>query len=416
MERLQIIGERPLYGTVDISGMKNSAVAILIATVLVQDCCIIENVPKISDVEVTVEILRRMGAQVTWIAEDTLEIDTSAAELPQNCDLLVRKMRASYYLLGACLGRFGHCEMTYPGGCDFGTRPIDQHLKALSVLGATCECEQGRILLTVKEELLGGEISFDVISVGATINALLASACAKGKTVLKNAAREPHVQDLERFLVACGTQIDGVGESTVTVSGAMRLHGCRFRISDDMIEAGTYLIATAACGGDVCISMDDTQTLNALLSVLEGMGATVDQKKQVVRLRRSGTLYPIQVVTEAYPGFPTDLQPQIGVLMAITQGESRLYERVWKNRFQYVNELRKMGALVKTAGECATFLGTTLHGADVVAQDLRAGAAMLIAGLVANGRTTISNIYHIERGYTNIIEKVSSLGAQISKG
>lgn len=415
MERLHVMGERPLYGTVKISGMKNSAVAVLIATVLVRDCCIIENVPRISDVQVTLEILKQMGAQITWVAEDTLKIDTTDALPPQNCDLLVQKMRASYYLLGACLGRFGRCEIPYPGGCDFGTRPIDQHLKAFSSLGAACECDKGRILLNAREGLLGNEIFFDVVSVGATINALLAAVCATGRTHLTQAAREPHVQDLERFLVTCGAQIEGIGESTVTVYGKNDLHGCRFRISDDMIEAGTYLIATAACSGDICVSMDDTRPLDAVLCVLEKMGATVDQKKQAIRLRRWGELCPVEVITEVYPGFPTDLQPQIGALMAITPGESHLYECVWENRFQYLSELSKMGAKVNRIGNCATFLGAPLHGAEVVAQDLRAGAAMLIAGLVASGKTVISDIYHIERGYTNIIEKLSTLGAQISK-
>ncbi len=415
MERLLIKGGRPLYGTVATSGMKNSAVAILFATILTEDRCIIENVPSIMDVTVAIKLLEEMGARVSKLDETTVEVDTREVCQAPKSDCLVRKMRASYYLLGAELGRFGACEISYPGGCDFGQRPIDQHLKAFCALGAECNQEEGYIKIKSEKALQGAKIDFDVVSVGATVNALLAAVTAQGTTVLSHAAKEPHVQDLERFLLACGAKMDGIGTDTVTIVGGEKLHGCRFRISDDMIEAGTYLIAAAACGGDVCVTMDSTSVLAALIEVLRAMGVSLDQTESTLRLRQSGILRPISVVTGPYPAFPTDLQPQIGVLMAITMGESRLYERVWASRFQYLTELRKMGAQVKVEGDCATFYGVPLYGAEVSAQDLRAGAAMLIAGLCAQGKTILSDLHHIERGYANLLEKFSSLGAEIEK-
>ncbi len=414
MQRLLIEGGRPLYGCVPISGMKNSAVAVLYATVLIKEECIIENIPKIMDVYTVIESLKSLGAVVEWISEDTISVNCRTLRDTHVPECWICGIRASYYLLGGLLGRFGYCEIAYPGGCDFGKRPIDQHMRAFSAFGADCEQEKGYIKVEAKEALHGATITFDVISVGATVNALLVASSIVQETVLEQVAIEPHVQDLMKFLCACGVKIKLEGR-TLRIRGGEQLHGCRFRISPDMIEAGTFLIAATACGGDVCCTALEPSHLSALCKVLSKMGANIDLASTQIRIRREGTVYATSVTTGAYPAFPTDLQPQIGVLMSIAHGESRLYEKVWSDRFRYLPELQKMGAVVKQEGDCAIFNGTRLYGAPVEATDLRAGAALVIAGLCAQGKTQISNLAYIERGYVALSEKLKNIGANIEK-
>ena len=390
-EKLVINGGKPLTGEIEISGMKNSAVAIIFGTILTEDKCVIENLPDISDVSDSLAILSSIGAKVKRINKTTYEIDTKKIRAGASPYELVRKMRASYYILGAELGRFGKAHAAYPGGCDFGSRPIDQHIKGFEALGAKIDVESAYIDADASETgLKGANIYMDCVTVGATINIMLAACRAKGTTYIDNAAREPHVVDLANFLNASGAVIP------------------------DMIEAGTFMVAAAATRGDCLITNIIPKHVESISAKLAEMGVTVEEFDDSIRIAHKGPLNKISVKTLPYPGFPTDMNPQMCVIMCLANGVSMLSEGVWDNRFRYTEELRLMGAEIKVDGKLAVIEGPTeFSAAPVKAVDLRAGAAMIIAGLVANGKTEIENIHHIQRGYENIVEKLRKAGADI---
>ncbi len=413
MEKYIVTGGRKLSGAVEISGMKNSAVAIIFGTILCRDVCVIENVPQIQDVNLSLEILRSMGVSVKMINKNTVEIDSTNMDLDLVPYDLVRKMRASYYLLGAELGRCGRAYTGFPGGCDFGVRPIDQHIKGFEELGATVSVEGGYIEAKYPEgKSKGASVYLDVISVGATINIMLAAVCTSGTTVIENAAKEPHVVDTANFLNSCGADVKGAGTDVIKIKGVERLHGCSYAIIPDMIEAGTYMAMAAATGSTVTINNVIPKHLESITAKLEEMGVEIEELDESVIVRAPEKLSKAIVKTQPYPGFPTDMQPQICVLQCLADGLSLLSENVWDNRFRYVDELRRMGAKIKVEGKTAMIEGPVkLSAARVKAVDLRAGAAMIVAALAANGTTEIENIYSIQRGYEDIEEKLLSLGA-----
>lgn len=417
MDKIVIKGNKPLYGDIEVSGMKNSAVAILFGTILTADKCVLHNLPMISDVTASFEILRKVGATVTEIDKTTYEIDTTGVNPGIAPYELVRKMRASYYILGAELGRFGRARAAYPGGCEIGARPIDQHIKAFEALGATVSIQDGGYVNIETEggALKGSPIYMDIVSVGATINAILAASCVKGVTVIENAAREPHVVDLANFLNACGADIVGAGTDTVKIRGVERLHGVSYDIIPDMIEAGTFMIAAAATKGELMIHNVIPKHLESVTAKLIEMGVEVEEYDDAVRVRYVGPFEGINVKTLPYPGFPTDMNPQMGVLMTLASTKSTMREGVWDNRFKYTDELCRMGAKIQvTDGKAADFDGNAkLCGAPVTACDLRAGAALIIAGLAATGVTEIDNIKYIQRGYEDIVGKLQGVGADI---
>lgn len=415
VDKFVINGGNRLYGEISIGGAKNAAVAIIPAIILAGDVCRLENLPNISDVAVISRILQEMGATVTRINKNTVEIDprriaTCVAEYD-----LVRNMRGSYYLLGALLGRFNHAKVPMPGGCYFGVRPIDQHLKGFEALGAVCGVENGMVTLDA-ENLTGGHIYLDMASVGATINIMLAAVKAKGTTVIENAAREPHVVDLANFLNSLGADVRGAGTSIIKVHGVEELHGTTYSIIPDQIEAGTYMAAVAATGGDVLITNVTPKHLESITAKLAEMGAEIIAGDDSVRVRREKPITHCNIKTMPHPGLPTDMQPQLAVVLSVAPGTSIVTESVWDSRFQYVDELRKMGAVVSVDGKVAVFQGVDhLEGAPVRATDLRAGAAMVIAALMAHGTTEIENIHFIERGYEDIVGKLSGVGADIRR-
>jgi UDP-N-acetylglucosamine 1-carboxyvinyltransferase len=415
MEKFVINGGKPLTGEIEISGMKNSAVAIIFGTILTEDKCIIENLPDISDVADSLAILASIGAKIKRVGKTTYEIDTRKIKPGSSPYELVRKMRASYYILGAELGRFGKAHAAYPGGCDFGTRPIDQHIKGFEALGSKIDVESAYIDVDATEHgLTGANIYMDCVTVGATINIMLAACRAKGITVIDNAAREPHVVDLANFLNASGANITGAGTDVIKIKGVEKLHGVTYAVIPDMIEAGTFMVAAAATGGNCLITNIIPKHVESISAKLIEMGVDVEEFDDSIRISRNGPLNKISVKTLPYPGFPTDMNPQMCVLMCLANGVSTLSEGVWDNRFRYVEELKLMGAKIKVDGKLAVIEGgTVFSAAPVKAVDLRAGAAMIIAGLVANGRTEIENIYHIQRGYENIAEKLRGAGADI---
>ena len=419
MDRFVVNGGKALCGRIEVGGMKNAAVAIIFATILNEDECIIRNLPDISDVADGFAILEKMGADVERLDKTTYRVDTKNVVCGSSPYDYVRKMRASYYILGAELGRFGKAHTAYPGGCDFGVRPIDQHIKGFSALGAnvtTVESDQSFIDCVSDGRLVGNTIYMDVVSVGATINIMLAASRAKGVTIIENAAREPHIVDLANFLNASGAMISGAGTDTIKIKGVEKLKGTDYTIIPDMIEAGTYMIAAAATGGDLTITNVIPKHLDSISAKLLEMGAEVEEFDEAVRVKSTGKLTGIDVKTLPYPGFPTDMNPQMGVLMCIAQGTSVMREGVWDNRFRYVEELKLMGAdiQVEQNGKQATFKGVDgLVGAHVRAVDLRAGAAVIVAGLCAKGTTEITHIHHIQRGYENITEKLRGVGAEI---
>jgi len=417
MEKIVINGGRPLYGDIEVSGMKNAAGAILIATLLVSDKCIIENLPCINDVATTLEILRHMNVEVRMLDKNTVEIDTRNAIGGTSPLDLVRRMRSSYYLYGAELGRYGRAYAGYPGGCDFGVRPIYQHIKGFEALGATVTCEGGYVeAVAPSGGLRGANIFFDLNTVGGTINVMLAAVRAKGTTIIENAAREPHVVDVANFLNTCGANITGAGTDTIRIKGVDKLKGCTYAIIPDMIEAGTYMIAAAATKGRLRIKNVIPKHLESISAKLEEMGVSVEMGDDYVTVWRDGPLYRVNVKTLPYPGFPTDMQPQMCVLMCLADGVSYLNESIFENRFRYVEELKRMGANIKVDGRTAIIEGgTPLSAAQVHAHDLRAGAALVIAGLATEGRTEIEEIQHIERGYDNLVGKLQSVGADIRK-
>ena len=417
MEKIVINGGRPLYGDIEVSGTKNAAGAILISTLLVSDRCIIENLPVINDVATSLEILRHMNVSVRMLDKNTVEIDTRNAIGGTSPIDLVRRMRSSYYLYGAELGRYGRAYAGYPGGCDFGVRPIDQHIKGFEALGATVTCEGGYVeAIAPPDGLRGTNIFFDLNTVGGTINVMLAAVRAKGTTIIENAAREPHVVDVANFLNTCGANIMGAGTDTIRIKGVDKLKGCTYAIIPDMIEAGTYMIAAAATKGRLRVKKVIPKHLESIAAKLEEMGVNVEMGDDVVTVWRDGPLNRVNVKTLPYPGFPTDMQPQMCVLMCLADGVSYLNEGIFENRFRYVEELKRMGAKIKVDGRTAIIEGgTPLSAAQVRALDLRAGVAMVIAGLATEGRTEIEDVYHIERGYDNIVGKLQSVGADIRK-
>lgn len=398
MDKYIINGGKPICGSIETSGMKNSAVAILFGCLLINDTCIIENVPDIIDVAVSLEILSGVGVRIRRIGKNTIELDSTYAVGGTSSYELVRKMRASYYLMGAELGRFSSAYVAYPGGCDFGVRPIDQHIKGFECLGATVNVEGGYVEANALGGLHGGNIFFDVTTVGGTINVILAAVKADGVTVIENAAREPHVVDLANFLNTCGARISGAGTDTIKIRGVKQLHGCTYAIIPDMIEAGTYMIAAAATCGNLRITNVIPKHLESISAKLVEMGVDVIEEDNYVIVSRRGPLDRVNIKTQPYPGFPTDLQPQICVLMCLANGVSYLNESVWDNRFRYVSELKRMGANIRVNGRTAIIEGgKPLSAAALKACDLRAGAAMIIAGLAASGTTEIDDIYYVER-------------------
>lgn len=414
MSCIEINGGIPLSGKVEISGFKNSVLPILYASVLVRDVVVLTNVPDISDVKVTFDILKSIGAVISAIGDGTYEVDTrhmDFGEVPQN---LVRSMRGSYYLLGAELGRFGRAKIGEVGGCNFGTRPIDQHIKVFRALGATVN-HTPTTLVMCADRLCGNLISFDVVSVGATINAILCAVLADGRTVLYNAAKEPHVLDLIEFLNKCGAKITGKGNGKIIIDGVGRLHGCEHRIISDMIEAGTYMTLGAIPGNSITVENISLPVMSVICSKIIEAGADVRMEND--RITVSGRkLRPVSLETSPYPGFPTDMQPQFSALMTLADGISTVTERVWRGRFKYVDELKKMGADIRISGDCAEIHGKgSLSGADMDATDLRAGAALIIAALSAEGKSIVRHAELVKRGYENICGKLKSLGACIEE-
>ena len=418
MAKYEITGGFPLNGEVTISGAKNAAVAILPAAVLVEGKCRVENVPDISDVRILLDILSDMGVQVTYVEPGIVELDsTNVTSTHPNPDL-VRKMRASYYLMGALLSRFHEASVALPGGCNFASRPIDQHLKGFRLLGAeVAETEDYVNLFPSTDGLRGNRISLDVVSVGATMNIIMAACLLPGQTVIENAAKEPHIVDLANFLNTMGARISGAGTDTVKIRGVEKLHGGTYTIIPDQIEAGTYLAAVAAAGGNVLVKNVIPKHMDCITSKLQEMGAKIINYDDSIRIMSEGRLRSTTVKTRPYPGFPTDMQAQICVCMAVAGGVSRLTENVYETRFfGYCTELQNMGAEILINGKTAIVTGCEkLRGTAVTARDLRAGAALVIAGLAAEGKTQIRNIHFVERGYENIIQKLTALGAKIDR-
>ncbi len=415
MEKFFINGLIPLKGKVKISGAKNAAVAILPAVILSDEICTIENVPNINDVTLMARILEQMGAVVTMKNKSTFEIDARKIKSHVASYDSVRNMRASSYLLGALLGRFHKAAVSLPGGCDFGVRPIDQHLKGFSALGATHTVEGGLVTVTA-DNLAGDTVYMDVVSVGATINIILAAVKAEGTTVIENAAKEPHIVDLANFLNSMGAEISGAGTDTIKIKGVRYLSGTTYSIIPDQIEAGTYMVAAAATRGDVLVENVIPKHLESITAKLQEIGVSVEEFDEAVRVSVSGPLNKCNVKTMPHPGFPTDMQPQITALLTTAEGTSIVNENVWDNRFRYTDELNRMGSKISVDGKTAVVEGVPeLVGTTVKALDLRAGAAMIIAALAAKGTTIIEDIRHIERGYENIIEKLTALGADIKK-
>jgi len=415
LDKFVIKGGRRLEGEVVISGAKNAAVAILPAVILSDEPCVIENVPSISDVTISLRILEEMGAVVTNIGKDAYRIDPTPINKCCVPYETARKMRASYYFLGALLGKFKKARVSMPGGCPLGDRPIDQHLKAFSALGAKYTLSQGMIDLSA-DALKGSQIFFDVVTVGATMNAMLAAVKADGLTIIENAAKEPHIVDLANFLNSMGANIMGAGTDVIKIRGVEHLHGTSYAVIPDQIEAGTFMIAAAATKGDVLIKNIIPKHLESITKKLEKIGVNIEQYDDSMRVWVDGPLVKANVKTTPHPGFPTDMQPQIATLLTLAEGTSIVTEGVWEQRFRYVDELRRMGADITVNGKVALIEGTgKLMGAPVKACDLRAGAALIIAGLAASGITEIEDIFHIERGYDCMEGKLRALGADIEK-
>lgn len=417
MDKLIVTGKTPLRGEVLISGAKNAAVAILPAALLIDGICTIENLPNISDVKLSCEILQELGAKITWINKNTITIDARNICCTQAPLDLTRKFRASYYLIGALLSRCKSVQVGMPGGCKLGARPIDQHIKGFEALGASVEIGQGNITATAKE-LVGTSIYLDVVSVGATINVMLASVLAKGTTIIDNAAKEPHIVDVANFLNTMGADIRGAGTDVIKINGVEKLHGnSTYSVVPDQIEAGTFMLAAVASHGDLIIRNCITKHLDCITAKIIEMGAHAeDLGGDSIRVWCDQRPNKATIKTSPYPGFPTDLQSQMGVVLATAKGTSIINESIWESRFQYTDELNKMGAKIIAQGKSAFFEGVPeLYGSPVYATDLRAGAALIIAGICANGKTEIYNLEHIDRGYENIEEKFRNVGANIQR-
>ena len=415
MENFVIEGGHELFGEVNISGAKNAAVAIIPAAILANDIVRIENIPKISDVSFIIKILDSMGANIKLINGDTIEIDSRGIRNQSVPFELTSHFRASYYLIGALLGRYKSAEVALPGGCDFGVRPIDLHQKGFEMLGAKVDIVDAMVRAKA-DRLVGASIYMDNVSVGATINVMLAAVLARGLTVIENAAKEPHIVDVANFLNSMGADVRGAGTDVIKIRGVEKLHGCTYSIIPDQIEAGTYMLAAAACGGDVFVKNVIPKHLESITAKLIEAGSEVIEYDDAVRVTRFKPLSKCNVKTMPHPGFPTDMQPQMAVLLSIANGTSLLSESVWDNRFQYVSQLTRMGANIYVDGKLAVIEGVKeLSGVKVRATDLRAGAALIIAGLIAKGETVIEDIQYIDRGYEDVIEKFSNLGAIIRR-
>lgn len=416
MEKLVITGPTPLKGEVNISGAKNSAVAILPATLLIDGVCVINNVPNIVDIKLSCEILEGLGAKIKWIDKNSLEIDTRNITKTVAPIELTRKFRASYYLIGSMLGRKKEIEVGLPGGCNLGPRPIDQHIKGFEALGANVEIVGGNVKAKT-DKLIGTSIYMDIVSVGATMNVMLASVLAEGTTTIDNAAKEPHIVDLANFLNTMGADIRGAGTDVIKINGVEKLTGEKsYSVVPDQIEAGTFMLAAVASRGDITIRNCITKHLECVTAKILEIGGNVEAGEDFLRVWCDKRPSKATIKTLPYPGFPTDLQAQMGVVLSIADGTSIINESIWESRFQYTNELNKMGAQITSQGKSAIFEGVEkLYGASVYSTDLRAGAALIIAGIIAEGRTEIYNLGHIDRGYENIEEKFRKLGANIER-
>ncbi len=416
MEKLVINGPTRLQGDVTISGAKNAAVAIIPATLLVSGICTLENVPNISDVKISCSILEKLGVKVTWISEHSVKIDARHIKRTSAPLDMTSKFRASYYLIGSLLSRCHKAEVGLPGGCKLGARPIDQHIKGFEALGACVNTTQGKIVATATH-LTGTSIYMDTVSVGATINVMLAAVLAEGTTTIDNAAKEPHIVDVANFLNAMGADIHGAGTDMIKINGVSKLEGnTTYSIVPDQIEAGTFMLAAVASKGDVVIHNCIPEHLDCLTAKILEMGGEVEECGDSIHVWCNGRPNKTNIKTSPYPGFPTDLQPQAGVVLAVADGTSIINESIWESRFQYTTELNNMGANITAQGKTAVFEGVDcLLGAPVYASDLRAGAALIIAGIIANGETQLFNLEHIDRGYENIEDKFRKLGANIQR-
>lgn len=413
MERYIIKGGTPLVGEVEISGAKNAALGILAAAVMADETVAIDNLPDVSDVNVLIDAIAEVGAMVNRDSRHSVKINGGTISSTKADNEFIKKIRASYYLLGAFLGKFKKAEVPLPGGCNIGSRPIDQHLKGFKALGADIKIEHGMIIAKA-DELVGSHIFFDVVSVGATINVMLAAALAKGNTVLENVAKEPHVVDLANMLNSMGANIKGAGTDVIRIKGVEKLHGSEYSVIPDQIEAGTFMLAAAITKGNVLVKNVIPKHLEAITAKLYEIGATVEEYDDSVRVIGNEVIKPTHVRTLPYPGFPTDMQPQMAVALALAKGTSTVTENLFENRFKYVDELAKMGANIKVESNVAVFEGIEEYtGAEVNALDLRAGAALVIAGIAAKGFTTIESVHYIKRGYEMLEKKLQKLGAQI---
>ena len=416
MDKIKIIGGNSLHGKIYISGAKNAAVAILPATLLIDGTCTIENLPNISDIKISCEILEKLGAKIDWIDEHTITIDTTKISTTKAPLDLTSKFRASYYLIGAMLGRMGEIEVGMPGGCKLGARPIDQHIKGFEILGADVSLEKGTIYAKA-DKLEGSSIYMDIVSVGATINVMLAAVLANGTTIIENAAKEPHIVDVANFLNTMGANIRGAGTDVIKIKGVEKLHGnSTYSVVPDQIEAGTFMLAALATKGDITLKNCITEHLDSIIAKIKEVGGHVEDYGDSIRVWCDKRPKKATIKTLPYPGFPTDLQPQMGVVLSLADGTSVINESIWESRFQYTEELNRMGARITAQGKTAFFEGVeSLHGAPVYSTDLRAGAALVIAGTAASGETDIYNIEHIDRGYENIEGKFKNLGANIKR-
>lgn len=416
MEKLVIKGPTPLKGEVEINGAKNAAVAILPATLLVDGICTIDNLPNISDVKISCEILEKLGAKIKWNNKNSITIDTTNINTTKAPLDLTSKFRASYYIIGAMLGRMGEIEVGMPGGCKLGARPIDQHIKGFELLGADVTVGNGTIHAKAKK-LEGNSIYMDIVSVGATINVMLSAVLAKGTTTIDNAAKEPHIVDVANFLNTMGADIRGAGTDVIKINGVEKLsRNATYSVVPDQIEAGTFMLAAVATKGDLLIKNCITKHLESITAKILEVGGTVEDYGDSLRVYCKKRPTKANIKTLPYPGFPTDLQPQMGVVLSLADGTSIINESIWESRFQYTQELNKMGAQITAQGKTAIFEGVeSLSGAPVYSTDLRAGAALIIAGTAANGITEVYNLEHIDRGYENIEEKFRSIGANIER-
>ena len=414
MDRYVIHGGRPLHGEIEISGAKNAAVAIIPAALMVDGVCRIENMPQISDVDMLLKILQGLGARVEYLSPSAVEIDCTQVRFTEPPYDLMRKIRASYYFIGSMLSRFGSAKTTMPGGCNFGVRPIDQHIKGFEALGAKVEIVNGGKVVAKADQLIGNHIYLDVVTVGATINIMMAAVLAEGKTTIENAAKEPHIVDVANFLNSMGANIKGAGTDVIRIRGVQKLRGTEYSIIPDQIEAGTFMTMAAATKGNVLIKNVIPKHLEAISSKLNEIGARVIEYDDAVRVMADGRFKATQIKTLPYPGFPTDMQPQMAVTLALSQGTSVITESIFENRFKYVSELSRMGARIKVEGNSAVITGVDGYtGANLVAPDLRAGAALVIAALAAEGFSTIDDIKYILRGYEDFDGKIRGLGGQI---